>query len=150
VSLAIRSAIDLEIAVAEDDAASRAREAPRVELLALVGFEVLALDAKIARITQRTIKLVVVLLAIGRVFKNVELCTWEWTSAGSANEAIFVISTGKATRGILDRFADDGLGTPSALAFACCGRTATRAVSHGLFRLPWRLRPLARRTLAKP
>jgi hypothetical protein len=150
VPLAIRPAIDLEITITEDDAASRAREAFGVELLALVGFQVLALDSKVARITQRTIELVVVLLAVGGVVEDVEFCTWERVSAGSANEAISVISTCKTTRGIFDRLADNGFRTTSTLAFGRCGGTAIREISSGLFGNPWRFWPLARWALPEP
>jgi hypothetical protein len=51
-SITVSPASDLEVTIAEDDAAGRARETSWVKLLAQVRFEVLAFDAAVAGIAQ--------------------------------------------------------------------------------------------------
>lgn len=96
-SFAVVPAADLEVVVAEDDAAGEAGKAAGVVLDAHVGLEVLALDAAVAGAAQAAVELVVVLLAVGRVVEDVELGGGEWGAARAAHEAVLVVAAGEAS-----------------------------------------------------
>jgi hypothetical protein len=74
-----------------------ASKTPGMEFPALVRFQVLPFDTPVARLAQGAVQFVVVLLAIGGVVEDVKFCAWEWASAGSADEALLVISACQAS-----------------------------------------------------
>jgi hypothetical protein len=73
---------------------------------------------------------VVVSLAVRRVRDHVEGRCGEGGAAGSADEAFFVVATGKAAVGGGNGFADDGLAASFAVAFGGCG-TLLGGSPHG-------------------
>lgn len=108
-SITVSPASDFKVAVAEDDAAGRARETSWVKLLAQVGFEILAFDAPVAGIAQRSVELVVVLFAIWRVLEDIELRCREGIGARSACEAMLVVASREAARRVLHGLSNNWL-----------------------------------------
>lgn len=73
VGLAVRPAVDLEVAVGQRTATVEAAEAPDVVLGSGLVLEVLALDATAAAAALAAVETVVVLFAVGLIVQDVEL-----------------------------------------------------------------------------
>ena len=97
VSLTISSSGNLKVPVTQDEAACEACKASGVKFLPGVCFEVLACNAAVAGIAQRSVEFVVMSLAVRRVLKDVELSCWEGVGAFSADKAMLVVPPSKAT-----------------------------------------------------
>lgn len=91
VALAEAFAANVEVAVAEDDAAVTAAEAANVVLAGGLVLEVLALDPAVAGPAQAAVERVVVVLAIGSVPEHVKRRSRERLLAGRAHEARLVV-----------------------------------------------------------
>ena len=117
-SITVSPASDLEVTVAEDDAAGRACETSWMKLLAQVRFEILAFDAAVAGIAQRSVELVVVLFTVWRVLEDIKLRCRKGIGACSADKAMLVVASSKATRRILHGLSNDRFGAPATVAFA--------------------------------
>jgi hypothetical protein len=109
VSVAVLLSSNFVVIIAQYNATSRASEASRMELAASIDFQILAFDAAVAATADGPVELMVMTLAVGRVVEDVELGCWERIAAGSACEALFVVSSSDATRRVLDRFPYDWL-----------------------------------------
>lgn len=93
-SVAEHPASDFVVIVAEYNTTSGASEAPGVELLPPVSFEVLAFNTAVTSLAQGSIERVVVLLAVRRIVENVELGARERVLTGATHETLFVIAAG--------------------------------------------------------
>lgn len=91
VALAEAFTANVEVAVAEDDAAVAAAEAANVVLAGGLVLEVLALDSAVAGPAQAAVERVVVVLAVGPVPEHVKRRARERLLAGRAHEARLVV-----------------------------------------------------------
>lgn len=112
--LAVHLAGDLEVIFRQHFPALTACKAPRMEFpryapipARAAGLKVLALNAAIAAMAQRSVFLVVVLLAEWLVGDDVEVGRGERLFAGAADEAGFVPAASQAAVGCFDRLAFD-------------------------------------------
>lgn len=105
VALAVRPAVDVEVAVAQDEAAVAAAEAAGVVLARHLVLEVLPLDAAVAGPAEAAVELVVVLLAVRPVLVHVEGRRAEGLAARRAHEARLVVPPRQAPVGRRDRLA---------------------------------------------
>ena len=97
--------------------------------------EVLALDAATAAGADRVVLFVVVLLAVGVVVDDVEVCCRERLLAGHADETRFVPSACQTTVGGLDRLAFDALVAATAGGLCSrCGATSQARARRSVFR----------------
>ena len=140
-SLAVVATANLVVVVPQHNATGRAREAPRVELEPLVGLEILTLNAAVARAAQRTVQLVVMLVAVGEVVEDVELSGGKGTAAGAADEALLVEAAGETARRVFDGFAHNLFRAAAAAAFAGgCGSACGFATWFRIWDARWRAR----------
>lgn len=114
--LAVRLAVDLKVPVSQRPAAVEAAEASNVVLGRCLVFHVVALDTSVASPTEATVKLMVMLLAIGLVTQHIELGRREGLRACGANETGLVVLSRQPPVRRRDAFAFDGQATGLAVA----------------------------------
>lgn len=119
VALAVDPPSDFEVILCQHDLAIYTSEASRMEFLvrgrssAVAGrrssLEILPFDTAMAARTERTIRFVVMVLAVGLVVDDIKVSGSKWLCAGTASEALFVPATRQSAVGGFHRFALDGL-----------------------------------------
>jgi hypothetical protein len=95
-TIAVLLSPNFVIVISQDDAASCASEASRMELSSSVRFQVLALDAAVAGSTHRSVEFVIMAFTVRRVVEHIKLCCWERVAARSAYKALLVVPSCKA------------------------------------------------------
>lgn len=132
------SPTDLEVVLRKHNPTLHAREASRMEfLLAACGrsrLKILPFDARVAGLTQASVRLVIVLLAVRRVIYDIEVCGSKGLSAGHANEARFMPAASESAVGSLDRFACYGCVATTTSGLDIGGAARRRAWAYGILR----------------
>lgn len=133
VHLAVRPAVDLEVAVPQGHVAHTAPETTHVVLHPRLVLEVLALDAPSAAPAEAAVQLVVVQLAVRPVVQDVKGRRRERLLAGGADETRFVVAAGEAPVGARDRLALDRQAAGPAVAPARLGDRGLARPGLGAF-----------------
>jgi hypothetical protein len=112
--LAINPALNIEVIIRQQLPARETSETPGMILayhqpamILRLGLEILTLDPTTTAEAQRAVLLVVVLLAVGVVFYDIEISVREGLLAGLAHEAGFMPATREVAVGCFDGFAFD-------------------------------------------
>lgn len=84
---------------------------------ALVGLQILSLNAHIAGTAQRAIQLVVMLSAVGSVIENVEVDCLKLHAAVATSKAFTMVFTGESAISRGHRFTNDSFTTTPTAAF---------------------------------
>lgn len=108
-SFTIHVAANLKIVLLEHDPTLLALEARRVELLPLLRFQILPLNALVTAPAQTLVEDMVVPLAVRLVVDDVEICGGEGGAARLADEALAVVAPCKTAVCCFDGLADYGL-----------------------------------------
>lgn len=114
--LTVCIAVDLEVAIPQDDLAVPTSEAVDVELHGALVFQILPLDTVSARATQAAVHPMVVAFAVWPVAMHIKFCCLEWFAAACAPKTRFVVPAGQTPICARNRLSSDGVTAALAVA----------------------------------